>query len=409
MNKLAAILGRYDQAIWVRVVGTVLTTITSFAIRPFMAVYLYDKTGNIYYIGLILGLAPLMGVITNLLGGGLADKYGRKPVMVWSLLLQSLPMFGFIYATTPLQFSLISMLNGMASALFFPAANAQIADIVPENRRSEVFALMHTALNVGAAIGPMLGLLMVKISPVLAFGASGCTLLIFGFLVLFLVPETLKKRVSADSAQAQKPQRLKLREHKLLLLMTALALPITLLYAQVEANFPLYLRQNFTDYLTIFTTLMTMNGTIVVLIAVWLAKRTEHLHTPNVLLTGYFLFALVGIGYGLGPWSKTVALLFIAEIIFTLGECITFPNQNKLISLLAPDEMRGRYFSVFSLNWSIAKSIGPLLGGFIFSNFGGVTLFFSLSLLLVVSGITLYLVASKRVSLPQAQTAPVSR
>jgi len=87
---LSKIWYRYDRAIWIRVIGTILTTITGFAIRPFLAIYLYNKTGNLYEIGLILGLAPLMGVLANLWGGGLADKYGRKPLMVWSLLFQEI-------------------------------------------------------------------------------------------------------------------------------------------------------------------------------------------------------------------------------------------------------------------------------------------------------------------------------
>ena len=397
---LTSILRRYDRAIWIRVIGTILTTVTSFAIRPFLAIYLYDKTGSVYYAGIILGLAPLAGILTNLLGGGLTDKYGRKPVMVLSLFFQSLPMFGYIFATTPLQFCLISLLNGMAAALFFPAANAQIADIVPENQRSEVFALMHTALNVGAAVGPMLGLMMITINQKLVFFLSGFALLIYCLLVFALIPETLKPRILGQSAE-KKP--LKLAEHKLLMAMTLLALPVTLLYSQVESNFPIYLRENFTNYLTIFTSMMTMNGIVVVLSAVWLAKRTEKLFTPNVLFCGYVLFALVGIGYGLGPAFKSLAVLFLAEFIFTIAECITFPNQQKLISIIAPADMRGRYFSIFGLNWGIAKSSGPILGGLILMNASGLVLFLVISVLLLVCGIALQRLTAAKISKGPAQ------
>ena len=169
---LSKIWYRYDRAIWIRVIGTILTTITSFAIRPFLAIYLYNKTGSLYEIGLILGLAPLMGVLANLWGGGLADKYGRKPLMVWSLLFQGISMLGYIFAVSSLHFALVSVINGIASSFYLPAANAQIADIVPEGQRSEVFALMHTAVNVGAALGPMLGLFMITSIPPLPLAAQ---------------------------------------------------------------------------------------------------------------------------------------------------------------------------------------------------------------------------------------------
>ncbi len=433
MMKISALWQRYDRAIWIRAIGTVLTTVTSFAIRPFLAIYLYNKTGSIYYIGIILGLAPLMGVFTNLWAGGLADKYGRKPLMVYSLMFQGISMLGYVFAQTPLHFALASVLNGAASSLYFPAANAQIADIVPEYQRSEVFALMHTALNLGAAVGPMLGLLMVKINQSLAFLSSSVSLFIYGFLVLLFVPETWRvptKRVGPEQkssvssgqgterslpeelthpARRKKSWSLLLKEHALLMSFTVLAMPITLLYAQVEANFPLYLQANFEDYLTIFTSLMTMNGTIVVLSAVWLAKKTEKLYLPHVLFVGYVLFALVGVGYGFGPWAKAVPLLFVAEVIFTVGECITFPNQNKLISLIAPEDMRGRYFSVFSLNWGLSKSIGPLLGAVIFAHFGGLTLFLCISVLLLLAGALVYRLTQVHVPSTQGKMLEVSR
>lgn len=411
--RLLLLWKRYDRAIWIRVIGTVLTTVTSFAIRPFLALYLYDKTGNIYTIGIILGLAPLMGVVTNLLGGSLADHYGRKPLMVFSLFFQALSMAGYIFAVTPLHFALVSIVNGIASSLYSPAANAQIADIVPEHQRSEVFALMHTALNVGAAVGPMLGLLLVNINQSLAFLSSAVSLLIYTVLVMALVPETLdslvkKSLIMENGIEAEhKPTPFILREHRFLLMFTLFSLPINLLYAQVESNFPLYLKANFEDYITIFTSLMSLNGIIVVISAVWLAKKTDKLHTPYVLSVGYILFALVALGYGFGPWLKVISLLFIAEVIFTLGEGLTFANQNKLLSIVAPTEMRARYFSIFSLNWGIGKSLGPILGATIFAHWGGLTLFLALSGLLLLSGLANYVLTEQASVLSKKESVHV--
>lgn len=401
--RLSALWKRYDRALWVRVAGTILTTVTSSAIRPFLAVYLYDKTGSIYLISIILGLAPLMGVITNFFGGSLADTYGRRPLMIFSLFFQALSMAGYIFAVTPLQFALVSIVNGVALSLYYPAANAQIADIVPDHQYSEVFALMHTALNLGAAVGPMFGLLLVKVNQSLAFLASSLSLLIYAALVYRLVPETLesivKKKPSSEKRNKEKQDfkaaPFKLREHRFLLWFTLLSLPINILYAQVESNFPLYLRDNFDNYLSIFTSLMSLNGSIVVLSALWIAKKTERLHTPSVLLAGNFLFALVAVGYGLGPWSKAVFLLVVAEIIFTIAEGLTFPNQNKLLSQVAPPGMRARYFSIFNMNMGISKSLGPIFGATLFVHWGGVALFFTLSAMLVITGLVNFLLTKQ--------------
>ena len=413
---LSNIWHRYDRAIWIRVIGTILTTLTSFAIRPFLAIYLYNKTGNLYDIGLILGLAPLMGVLANIWAGGLADKYGRKPLMVWSLLFQGVSMLGYIFAVTPLHFALVSVINGIASSFYFPAANAQIADIVPVGQLSEVFALMHTALNVGAALGPMLGLFMIRINQSLTFLASAITLLMYGLLVLALIPETLHATMPTPEKGyvpkvdvTIKPKRISYKEHKFLFQFTLLTMPITLLYAQVESIFPLYLQANFANYLTIFTSLVTMNGILVVIIAVWLAKKTEKLHTPSVLLVGYILFACVAAGYGLGTWTKVIPLLFAAEVIFTIAECISFPNQSKLLTMLAPTHMRARYFSIFSMNWGISKSLGPILGVVIFAHLGGLVMFTILSCLLLISGMFTYYVTNTASSKASCSNLNVGR
>jgi hypothetical protein len=247
----------------------------------------------------------------------------------------------------------------------------------------------------------MLGLLLVKINQSLAFLSSAVSLLIYTVLVMALVPETLdslvkKSLIMENGIEAEhKPTPFILREHRFLLMFTLFSLPINLLYAQVESNFPLYLKANFEDYITIFTSLMSLNGIIVVISAVWLAKKTENLHTPYVLSAGYILFALVALGYGFGPWLKVISLLFIAEVIFTIGEGLTFANQNKLLSIVAPTEMRARYFSIFSLNWGLGKSLGPILGATIFAHWGGLTLFLALSGLLLVSGLANYVLTEQ--------------
>jgi hypothetical protein len=70
--------------------------------------------------------------------------------------------------------------------------------------------------------------------------------------------------------------------------------------------------------------------------------------------------------------------------------------------VMAPPEMRGRYFSIFGTGREIARCIGPLVGGSMLVNFGGLALFWSVSLLLLISGLIMFKLTSKleRVTLP---------
>lgn len=408
MNRIGALITRYDTAIWVRVIGTVLTTVSGFMLRPFLALYLYDKLGGSILLPMIvLGLQPISGILMNLWGGSLADRFGRKPLMVIALLTQTISMVGFVFADTVQEFALWTILNGVGMATFFPAANAQVADVVPEEKRAEVFALLHTALNVGAAAGPLLGLAIFTQDPSLVFAISSVGFLVYAVIVWWKVPETLPDQVRNNVIQKKAP-KLRMREHPNLFWLTLFALPVGMLYTQVESTFPLFLKENFENYMSMFAWLMTINGTTVILLQMWIAKRTEHLATHKVILAAYILFAGVGIGYGFSPFF---AIFVMVEIIFTIGEMMNGPHIQKAVSLMAPPEMRGRYFSIFSLSWQVSRAIGPYLGGLVLQEYGGRALFGGLSVLLVVAGLAQYRlirkVQSKQLGL-YPQTSPVA-
>jgi len=386
-SRLQTLYNRYDTAIWVRVWGTVLTSVTGFMLRPFLVLYLYEKLGgSILLPMLVIGMQPLTGMLISLWGGGISDRYGRKPVMLAALLIQTFSMAGFVFAESVWHFAVLTTLNGLGQAMFFPAANAQVADVVPEENRAEVFALLHTALNVGAAAGPLLGLLLFTQNPQLVFALSALAFLIYLAILLWKVPETLPVKADQQAPGAAVP-KLRMREHATLFGMTLLAVPISLLYAQMESVFPLHLKDHFADYQTVFATLMTINGTAVILLQMWLARRTEHLPTHKVILAAYMLLVAVSFGYGFAPFF---ALLVLVEVVFTIGEMLIGPHMQKAISQIAPPEMRGRYFSIYGLNWQLSRAVGPLLGGMAFAQWGGAGTFTVIALLLMVAGVMQY-------------------
>ncbi len=414
-RSLSGLTGRYDRAILIRLIGTALTTVANFMIRPFMVLYLYDKLeGSVLLPMLIVGLQPLTSAFIGLWGGGLADRYGRKPLMVGALVVNMAAMAGFAFAEELWHFALFSILNGVGMSLFYPAANAQVADIVAPERRAEVFAALHAALNVGAAFGPALGLLVFSWEPKIVFAFSAATFAAYLLLVVRYIPETLPARAAGSDVDAAvgggasrpaTPARLTFRGHGLLFALTGLALPISLLYAQVETVLPLHLQTSFAaDYKVILTTMLSLNGLTVMLLQVPIARRTEHWATHRVVLLSYGLLACVALGYGFAPWF---ALLLVAELLFSLGEMLSGPHLQKAVSLIAPEDMRGRYFSVYSMNWQLSRGLGPVAFGFIFELYGGEAAFAVIAGLLVVSGGAQYALV-RAISKPRSAAADAS-
>ncbi len=329
-------------------------------------------------------------MIVSWYGGGWSDRYGRKPLIIAALILQMLCMLGYIFADQVWQYALISIVNGIGFALYMPAANAQITDMVPEERRAEVFALMHTAFNVGAAVGPVLGLLMFSWNPSAVFLLSALSFLLYVTLVWLKLPETAPlTKGNTDSAMASSQFKLTISwsKHKSLLLMTLLSLPVGLLYAQVETTFPLHLQTNFDNFKMVLASILTFNGIMVIALQIWIARRTEAVSSSIIIGISYALFAAVSLGYG---YSSIIIWLFVAEFVFTIGEMLFGPHIQKAISVMAPKEQRGFYFSVYGASHLLSRGIGPILGGLVFSWSSGQTLFTVLAILLTVAGIAQY-------------------
>ncbi|MDN4094314.1 MFS transporter [Brevibacillus agri] len=388
---LQQMIARYDTTIWIRVIGTVLTTFAGFMLRPFLAFYLYDRMdGNLLVAAMVTSLQPLTSIISGYFAGSLSDRYGRKPLMIAALAIEAISMAGYIWAESIFAFATLTVLNGIGASLFWPAASAQITDVVPEEKRSEVFALLHTALNLGAAAGPLIGVAIYKVNPAIAFGICSCMLFVYALLLFWKVPETLPDHIRAQasrSAKTDQAPRLKLAEHPTLIWMTLAAVPVSLLYSQVEIILPQHLRTQYTDFLSVFATLMTINGVLVVCCQIAIAKYAERFPAHWVILTAYLFLACVGFGYG---WAPGFLILVLAEVLFTIGEMLYGPQIQKAISVMAPEEYRGRYFAIFGANWGITGTIGPSVGAVAFKGIGGALWFSILSLLLLVGGLFQY-------------------
>jgi DHA1 family tetracycline resistance protein-like MFS transporter len=140
--------------------------------------------------GWLLGVFAVMQFLFGPVMGGLGDHFGRRRVILTSMLAFGLdylvmglaPTFGWLFASRAVA--------GIAGASFIPAA-AFIADITPPERRAQNFGLIGAAFGLGFTIGPAVGGLLAGIGTRAPFFAAAALALINAITGFFLLPESL--------------------------------------------------------------------------------------------------------------------------------------------------------------------------------------------------------------------------
>lgn len=97
-----------DRNIWIRFIGESLNSITFMMLMPFLALYLKDRVDSLWQVGFVMAVSPLASVFGAMLGGRLADIYGRKPIMFISMFFNGLTLLGFIFFDGFLAYTILS-------------------------------------------------------------------------------------------------------------------------------------------------------------------------------------------------------------------------------------------------------------------------------------------------------------
>ena len=348
------------NAYWVLFTGTLINRFGHF-VMPFLALYLGQRDYAGWVAGVALGAYGLAGLIANLLGGYFTDRYGRKPTIMAACLGGAASMLAMSAANGPWAIIICSFSVGLTGAMYYPAANALLADLVKKELRIRAFACQRLASNLGFAIGMASAGLLAEYSFQLLFYIDAATTLTLCGLVFFGIQRIGFTKVAQDQA-GWKPALVAARNNSAFVRCLIANFCVAMVFFQITTSWALFVidsgfcKQTF-GYLT------ALNGIIVALFELPLTSITRRYRPVTVMAVGY---ALVGIGMGMnllgGDHSYSLAIFILVTIIFTLGEMISLPISNSYIAELAPEEMRGRFMGLLGVSWSTSLMLGPALG-----------------------------------------------
>lgn len=328
-------------------------------IVPELSGYL-TSLGGAEYKGLIISLFTVTAMLSRPFSGKLADRVGRKPVIMFGSMVCLVCSLFYPILTTVSGFLLLRLLHGFSTG-FTPTGNTAIlADLVPPERRGEAMGFLGTGGTLGMASGPALGGLVAN-----AYGldamfylSSACALL--SILIILSVEETLKEKHEVSLAL--------LKFHKRDLFEPRVILPCSImLLCAYSYGAAFTVLPDFGEFIGIknkgiIFTFFTISSLLVRLIGGKASDRFGRKPVLTVstciLATGMFMIAMAD-----SKW-----MLLTGVMVYGLGQGATSPTLLAWATDLSNPEHKGRGISSLYIFMELGIGVGAFLSGWIYGN-----------------------------------------
>ena len=371
MNK--RLLKQFDARIWI-ITAIGLLNVAGFSLSlPFLALYLHQERGiPMALVGLIILVSGLGSAVTQLFGGAISDRIGRRPLLLGASvtgIFLFTAMAALIAITAPIWAIVVVYATGQSAMMITrPANQAMITDISPKNQLTEAYGILRVGMNLGWAVGPAVGgHLLVFLPYPWLFGVTAMTSVVSCGLIFFLVKESFvgtTERVTVQSVFLAAKDRY-------FLIFAILSLLVFLVMGQMISTLSVFTVDRLGFTTAQYGMLLTVNGLIVVVFQYPASVIIGRIAKYKSLVVGSLFYAL---GYLLMGCDASFILAIAAMVIITMGEIIFSPVSLSVVGVLSPYDQRGRYMAFFGLSEGLGFSTAALLGGVLLDLFPTSTL-----------------------------------
>jgi MFS family permease len=347
--------GGLPRPFWVLWAGTLINRLGMF-VEPFLALYLSSARHlSLTLVGAVLASYGAGSVFSQLIGGAMADRIGRRATLTIGMLGNAGALIGLGYARGLGPLVAASVAVGLTVDMYRPASSALVADLVPAAERTRAFGLLFWAVNIGFSVAMVLGGTLARAGFTPLFWADAVTCAMFGLLVWRAVPETLPAVSVNDHPDGGFTVVLR---DRLLVSFFLLMLIETTVYMQAFTTLPLAMSGSGLPAQA-YGFAMAVNGIVIVALqpvaGAWLGRHDHAI----VIACG---IAFLGLGYALTALASTTWEYAGCVSVWTVGEILANATAVAVVSAMAPPRLRGRYNGVFGLAFSIGYLIAPIAG-----------------------------------------------
>ena len=366
-------LSLFPPVVWLVLIGTLLTRTAFFMAWPFLAIVL-DREFHLppARIGAILGVSAMVSTCAGFYAGNLSDRFGRRTLMILGCVGETLALAMLTVAGSVGLFAAGAFLGGLSRSALEGPGKALIADHVSDRATRELaYHARYFLINVGAAIGPLLGLWLGVAGQQIGFGLAALAYGLFAvvFAWVFHRAADIVRQASHEHASVRAAVRVLAVDRRFLMLLLAMFLSLAA-YAQQESTLVQYLNQAGGDVaIRLVAGLLVTNAVTIVVfqfpLLVLMRKHDFYVRT----YVGLTLFGAAFLAYVWLP-VNAVAAWIAATWVLSVGEAILFPSLNIQVDRVAPEGLKGSYFGAAGLS-GLGFSVGPLVGGVLLQYSGG--------------------------------------
>ncbi|MBL4241266.1 MFS transporter [Vibrio fluvialis] len=397
---------RFNFSVWTVLAGTLFARTSFFMAWPFLIVFLYQDYGaTAVEVGTMLASSAVVGAVTGLYSGYLSDKFGRKWVMVAGALAASVAYTGIGMANQIWHFYVLIILAGLMRPMIEAPAKAVLGDNLSNLKDRELaMNIRYFLLNLGGAIGPLIGITLGLAHPQVLFIATGITYLIYALWLLMAI-ERKGHHVKPDTSLLPNFARTLrvISKDSIFVKMMIANFIMMFVYAQMESSIPqVIVRSSVSDAAQLVASLVLVNTLTIIIFQFPTLKWLEHVPLFVRTRIGMVLMMLAQVGFLFTPTDWPYGW-YIAGFILSMGEVIAFPTLNVQIDRMAPAHLRGSYFGAAAL-YSLGFAIAPLVGGVVIESLNPSWLF-GVCIVLCLGMIWLYWLAEHQEDPVQREVA----
>ncbi|WP_213948218.1 MFS transporter [Luteibacter sp. dw_328] len=334
---------------------------------PFFALWAQKDAGvPTAWIGVLFGCYAGGELLATPLLGGIADRLGRRPVLLASTLGVGGGFLLLSFCHGVIATAAVLLLIGVFESVLHPTAFTVIGDVVPQDETRHYFAVARVLSSVGRAIGPALGALLVLRSLSTVFVGSAVALLMAAALVTCLLPETRHVGTAGeedDDEEGFSALLPALRDRRLGgLLLCFMLLEVS--GSWVETVLPLSVHAAGTLTPSGVGLLFTFGAVLTSFFQIPVTRLTAQISARVLVLASA---AILIVAFGVLLASPSLVALVAAMACFSMADIFCGPLIPSAVNELAAPKTRATYMAAVSVANDLKDTVGPASGTMLFS------------------------------------------